>query len=225
MRILLVEDEKKLSEALSDILKRNGYEVVAVYDGRDGLDYALTNIYDVIVLDVLMPLMNGFEVLEKIRKAKITTPVLMLTALSEVSDKVTGLDKGADDYLAKPFSSVELLARIRALTRRRGDYSSDNRLNYGNVTLNLSAYSITSQNLSVNLSYKEFEILRFFFERPTFVAGKEELINKVWGYDSDFESNNLEAYISFLRKKLSHVKANFTIESVRGVGYKLITNE
>lgn len=225
MRILLVEDEKKLSEALSDILKRNGYEVVAVYDGRDGLDYALTNIYDIIVLDVLMPLMNGFEVLEKIRKAKITTPVLMLTALSEVSDKVTGLDKGADDYLAKPFSSVELLARIRALTRRRGDYSSDNRLNYGNVTLNLSAYSITSQNMSVNLSNKEFEILRFFFERPTFVAGKEELINKVWGYDSDFESNNLEAYISFMRKKLLHVKANFTIESVRGVGYKLITNE
>lgn len=221
MRILLVEDERKLSEALVNILRKNNYEVEAVYDGQSGLDYALTNIYDVIILDVLMPNLNGFEVLEKLRKAKILTPILMLTALADESDKVNGLDKGADDYLAKPFSLNELLARIRALTRRRGDYVCDNKLNYGNTSLNLLDYSLNTNEFTVSLSNKEFEIMRYFFERPTFVANKDDLIDKVWGFDNDFSSNNLEAYVSFIRKKLQHIKANITIESIRGVGYTL----
>ncbi|HPG92254.1 MAG TPA: response regulator transcription factor [Clostridia bacterium] len=221
MRVLLVEDEKKLSEALTDILKKNGYAVDAVFDGEDGYDYAFTNIYDVIILDVLLPSLNGFEVLTKLRKKKITTPILMLTALSEEFDKVNGLDKGADDYLAKPFSVPELLARLRALTRRRGELVTDNILTVGNVSLNLSTYSLQTEKNEVKLSGKEFEIARYFFERPNFVSTKDDIISKVWGLDGEFISNNLEAYISFLRKKLFFVGADIAIEAVRGVGYKI----
>lgn len=221
MRVLLVEDEKKLSEALTDILKKSGYEVDAVYDGEDGLDYACANIYDVIILDVLLPSLNGFEVLTKMRKKKVVTPVLMLTALSDEQDKVNGLDKGADDYLAKPFSVPELLARLRALTRRRGELVTDNVLTVGNVSLNLAAYSLQTEKNEIRLSGKEFEIARYFFERPNFVSTKDDIISKVWGFDGEFISNNLEAYISFLRKKLAFVGANIAIEAVRGVGYKI----
>ncbi len=221
MRILLVEDEVKLSDALVNILKREKYEVDATYDGEDGLYYALTNIYDAIILDVMMPKMNGWEVLQNIRAKKITTPVLMLTALSETADKIHGLDSGADDYLSKPFSTPELLARLRAIMRRKGQLVTDNTMTYGNTTLNLSSYQLYSLQTSIKLSVKEFEIMRYFFENPTFVAEKEALISKVWGFDNDFESNNLEVYISFLRKKLLHIKANYGIESIRGIGYRL----
>ncbi len=221
MRILLVEDEKELSRALAKMLMSEGYDVDTVYDGADGLSFSLSGLYDLIVLDVIMPKMNGFEVLAEIRRRGLETPILMLTALADEKDKVAGLDKGADDYLAKPFSYGELSARIRALLRRRGKLVADNRLGYGNAYLDLNAYTLSTDQSSITLTSKEFELLRYLFEYPTFVASKEDLILKAWGLDSDFESNNLEVYISFIRKKLGHIGANFNIEAVRGIGYRL----
>lgn len=221
MRILLVEDEKELSRALAKMLTKDDYDVDCVYDGLDGLNFAMTNMYDLILLDIIMPKMNGFEVLSAIRSKKIDTPVIMLTALTSEGDKVSGLDKGADDYVAKPFSYNELSARIRAVLRRKGKLVSDNKLEYGNASLDLTRYCITTEKGEMNLTAKEFELLRYMFEYPSFVATKEDLILKAWGFNSDFESNNLEVYMSFLRKKLLHLEASFTIESVRGVGYRL----
>lgn len=222
MRILLIEDSVSLCDALSIVLQREGYEVQCAYDGEEGEDYALSDIYDLILLDVMMPKKNGFEVLDSIRKKKITTPVIVLTALSQETNKVQGLDMGADDYIAKPFSTPELLARVRALLRRRsGEMLSDNTMTYGNVTLNLAGYELTNGAKSIKLSQKEFEIIRYFFEKPRFVAEKDALINKVWGFENEFESNSLEVFISFLRKKLNFIGADFTINAVRGVGYQL----
>lgn len=221
MRILLVEDEKELSRALAKMLMTEGYDVDTVYDGADGLNFALSGLYDLIILDVIMPKKNGFEVLTDIRKRGLETPVLMLTALADEKDKVAGLDKGADDYLAKPFSYSELSARVRALLRRRGKLVADNRIVYQNTTLDLAAYTLSTVEKSIALTAKEFELVRYLFEYPNFVATKEDLILKAWGLDSDFESNNLEVYISFIRKKLGHIGADFSIEAVRGVGYKL----
>ena len=221
MRLLLVEDEKQLSRALSRMLEKEGYEVDAVYDGEDGYLYGLTKAYDLIIMDVMMPKMNGFEALSKLREKNVETPILMLTALADEHDKIAGLDYGADDYVAKPFSFDELAARIRALLRRRGKLVSDNKLQCGNVTLDLTSYTLSTAKGSLKLTGKEFELARYFFEYPNFVATKDELITKVWGLDGEFESNNLEAYISFLRKKLQHLEANINIEAVRGVGYRV----
>lgn len=221
MRILLVEDSESLCEVLKAVLEREKFEVKCVHDGEDGLNFGLTGIYDLIILDVMMPKKNGFEVLEELRKNKISTPIIMLTALSQEINKVQGLDMGADDYLAKPFSTPELLARIRALLRRRGDFNLDNTMKYGNVSLNLSNYTLTAGDKSVKLSNKECDILRYMFERPKIVAVKEELINKVWGLDNEFESNSLEVFMSFVRKKLAFVGADFSIQAIRGVGYQL----
>lgn len=221
MRILLVEDEKELSRALAKMLMKEGYDVDTVYDGADGLNFSLSGLYDLIILDVMMPKKNGFEVLGEIRRRGLETPVLMLTALADEKDKVNGLDKGADDYLSKPFSYNELSARIRALLRRRGKLVADNRLAYSNAVLDLSAYTLSTDEKSITLTAKEFELLRYLFEYPNFVASKEDLILKAWGLDSDFESNNLEVYVSFVRKKLNHIGADFSIEAVRGVGYRL----
>ncbi len=221
MRILLVEDEKELSRALAKMLMKEGYDVDTVYDGADGLSFSLSGLYDLIILDVMMPKMNGFEVLTEIRKRKMETPVLMLTALSDENDKILGLDKGADDYVSKPFSFAELSARIRALLRRRGKLVTDNKLTYNEASLDLSSYTLSTPKGEINLTAKEYEILRYLFEYPNFVASKEDLILKAWGLDSDFESNNLEVYISFIRKKLNHLNTSFSIEAVRGVGYRL----
>jgi len=221
MRILLVEDEKELARALAKMLATEHYDVDCVYDGVDGLSFASTGMYDLILLDVIMPKMNGFEVLSEIRKKKMDTPVIMLTALTDEKDKVQGLDKGADDYIAKPFSYNELSARIRAVLRRKGNLVNDNKIAYGNISLDLTNYAIENNAKSIQLTTKEFELIRYLFEYPNFVAEKDDLIVKAWGLDSEFESNNLEVYMSFLRKKLQHLNANFSIESVRGVGYKL----
>jgi DNA-binding response OmpR family regulator len=222
MRILLVEDSVSLCEALKAVLEREKFEVQCVHDGDMGLEYGLSGIFDLIILDVMMPKKNGFEVLDELRKNKITTPIIMLTALSQELNKVQGLDMGADDYLAKPFSTPELLARIRAILRRRGgDVSSDNTITYGNASLNISCYVLSNGDKSVKLSNKECEILRYMFERPKQVAEKDALINKVWGFDNEFESNSLEVFISFVRKKIAYIDANFTIQSIRGVGYQL----
>lgn len=221
MRLLLVEDEIQLSEALNQILSKNKYVVDAVYNGEDGLDYGLTDIYDVIVLDIMIPKLSGLEVLRRLRKENIKTPVLLLTAKGEIEDKVKGLDSGADDYLAKPFATEELLARLRALTRRQGEIINDNILEVGDIKLNISTYELEGPCNSIKLSLKEFEIIRCFMQRPRIIVTKDDLISKIWGYDSDAEYNNIEVYISFLRKKLGYVNSNTSITTVRGVGYKL----
>lgn len=216
-----------LCEALKTVLQKEKYEVQIAGDGESGLSLALSNIFDLIILDVMMPKKNGFEVLKEIRQNRVATPVIMLTALSQEYNKVKGLDLGADDYLPKPFSTAELLARIRALLRRRTDATPDNIMSFGNARLNLSTYQLYNEDgqKSVKLSQKEFDIIRYFFERPKHVAEKEMLINKVWGFENEFESNSLEVFISFLRKKLNYIDADFAINSVRGVGYQLVAKK
>lgn len=221
MRLLLVEDEKQLSEALQQILIRNKYSVDAVYNGDEGLDYSLTGVYDVIILDIMLPKLNGLEILKMIRRRKISTPVILLTAKDSVEDKILGLDSGADDYLPKPFSPDELLARLRALTRRNGDFINENILEFSDIKLNLSTYDMEVNDNSITLTQKEFEILKFFMQRPKLVVSKDDLITKLWGFDSDVEHNNIEVYISFLRKKLAYVESNVKITTIRRVGYRL----
>lgn len=225
MRILIVEDSVSLTDALESVLKREKYTVEVAHDGEEGVAYAETGVYDAIIMDVMMPKMNGIDAVREIRRKKISTPIIMLTALSEDSDKVRGLDCGADDYLTKPFSMPELLARIRAVTRRKGEIIPDDGLSYGGVTLNLMTFTLISGEKSIKLSKKEAEIMKYFFDQPSFVAQRDQLISKVWGFDSEFESNNLEVFISFLRKKLKFLGAPFTIIPVRGVGYRLSDNE
>lgn len=221
MKLLLVEDEKQLSEALQQILIKNKYTVDAVYNGDEGLDYALTDVYDVIILDIMLPKLNGIEILKMIRKRKISTPVILLTAKGSVEDKILGLDSGADDYLPKPFSPDELLARLRALTRRNGDFINENILEFSDIKLNLSTYDMEVNDNSITLTQKEFEILKYFMQRPKLVVSKDDLITKLWGFDSDIEHNNIEVYISFLRKKLAYVESNVKITTIRRVGYRL----
>ena len=221
MRLLLVEDEKQLSEALQQILIKNKYSVDAVYSGDEGLDYALTGIYDVIILDIMLPKLNGIEILKMIRKRKISTPVILLTAKGSVEDRILGLDSGADDYLPKPFSPDELLARLRALTRRNGDFINENILEFSDIKLNLSTYDMEVNDNSITLTQKEFEILKYFMQRPKLVVSKDDLITKLWGFDSNVEHNNIEVYISFLRKKLAYVESNVKITTIRRVGYRL----
>lgn len=221
MRILIVEDEVRLAEALVQIFMKEKYSADACYDGVNGLDNALTGIYDVIVLDIMLPKMNGLEVLRTLRANKIKTPVILLTAKDEVSDKVTGLDIGADDYLTKPFYTEELLARIRSLGRRNSDVICDNILSFDDISLNISTYELMCGERSVKLGLKEFNIMELLIKNGARILSKETLIEKIWGYESDAEYNNVEVYISFLRKKLSHIKSKVIIKTVRGVGYCL----
>ncbi len=221
MKLLLIEDEKELSEALFQILTKNKYSVDTVYDGEDGLDYALTGIYDVIILDIMLPKLDGLSLLKRIRKEGILTPVIMLTAKSQIEDRVTGLDLGADDYLTKPFAVEELLARLRSITRRKGIVINDNILTYGDMRLNINTYDLDVNDESIRLTLKEFEIIKYFMERPKCVVSKDDLITKLWGFDSEVEYNNIEVYISFLRKKLSYLNSKVNIVTIRGVGYRL----
>ncbi|MBR3869215.1 MAG: response regulator transcription factor [Clostridia bacterium] len=224
MRILIVEDEVSLADAITAILKKEQYFVDAVYDGRDGLDYALSGIYDLILLDIMLPKMNGIDVLREIRKNNISTPVMLLTAKSDVRDKITGLDCGADDYLTKPFNKGELLARIRALTRRKGEIPS-NELVFGDLTLNQSTYELICGGLNVKLGAKEFRIIQMLMYAPGNIISKDEFIEKIWGYDSDAEYNSIEVYISFLRKKLGAIKSTVQIKASRGIGYYIEENK
>lgn len=221
MKLLLVEDEKELSEALVEILSKNKYVVDAVYDGEDGLNYALTDIYDVIVLDIMIPKLNGLSVLKELRKKEVTTPIIMLTAKSQIEDRVQGLDLGADDYLTKPFAAEELLARLRSITRRKGNVINDNYLSYGDVRLDLNTYDLEVKGESIRLTLKEFEIIKYFMERPKVVVSKDDLITKLWGFDAEIEYNNIEVYISFIRKKLQHLNSRVNIVTIRGVGYRM----
>jgi len=220
MKILVVEDEEALAEALSEILKRNKYSVDTVYDGEDALDYGLTDIYDCIILDIMLPKMNGIDVLKCLRKRKISTPVLLLTAKSDTEDKINGLDSGADDYLTKPFVSGELLARVRSLTRRKGEVVTDE-FTFGDIALNKSTFSLSRDEQYLKLSLKEYQIMELLIANPRQLIPKERFIEKIWGYESDVEYNNVEVYISFLRKKLSAIGSNVTIKTARGIGYFL----
>jgi two-component system, OmpR family, response regulator len=224
VRILLVEDDIRLAQALSKILEKNNYEVDAVHDGQSGLDWGLADIYDVIILDAMLPKMDGFTIASKLRRANINAPIMMLTARSEVADKITGLDSGADDYMTKPFATAELLAHLRALTRRKGDVIFEE-LNYGDLTLNLSSYDLYCGKKNIHLSYKEFSLLKVLMTNPGQIISKELLIQKVWGTYSDVEENNVEAYVSFVRKKLNYLKSNVEIETVRKAGYRLVEKQ
>ena len=224
MRVLIVEDEIRLADALAQILKENKIMVDVVYDGKDGYEYALTNIYDVIILDLMLPLMNGFEVSKKLRDEKIQTPILILTAKYSTTDKVTGLDYGADDYMTKPFESDELLARLRALTRRHGEIQL-NEATFGDLSLNLSTGDFYCKGKSTHLNFKESEILKILMANTGGAITKDDLIVKVWGYDSDATDNNVEAYISFIRKKLNFLGLNVIITALRKMGYRLEEKE
>ena len=220
MQILIVEDDVRLAQAVGKILEENNYQVDLVYDGQSGLDYALSDIYDVVILDVMLPKMDGFEVAKQMRRKNINTPVLMLTARAQIPDKIEGLDSGADDYMTKPFSPAELLAHLRALTRRTGQVVFEN-LEFGDLKLNLESHDLSRGDKSINLSFKEFSILQVLMTNRNQIVSKETLISKVWGVDSSAVDNNVEAYISFIRKKLKHLGTDVQIETVRGVGYRL----
>lgn len=220
MRLLLAEDEKDLSNALVMILQRNKYSVDAVYNGQDAYDYIMTGNYDAIILDVMMPKMDGITVLKKIREQSNNVPVIILTAKSEVDDRVSGLDAGADDYLSKPFSTKELLARIRSITRRNSD-QKDNVLKYGNIQLNRKTYQLSCDEKSEVLSNKEFQMLEMLMMNPEHIHSVDLFIEKIWGYESNVEQNIIWVYISNLRKKLSNMEANVSIKASRGLGYFL----
>lgn len=220
MQVLIVEDDVRLAEALAHILIEKKYLVDTVYDGKAGFEYAQSGIYDVIVLDVMLPKMNGFEVVTELRRLKNYTPVLLLTARDAIPDKINGLDCGADDYMTKPFSPAELLARLRALTRRQGEVIFEN-LEFGDIKLDLDSCELTCGAKNIHLGFKEFSILKILMSNPGQVISKETLIAKVWGIESTAEDNNVEAYISFLRKKLNFLDSAVHIDTLRKVGYRL----
>ncbi len=220
MRVLLAEDEQEMSNALVMILKHNNYSIDAVYNGADALDYGLSGKYDVIILDIMMPKLSGLEVLAKLRERGIHTPILMLTAKSQIEDRITGLDMGADDYLSKPFAMGELLARVRAMTRRKAEFTP-NLIQLGNITLNKESYELSNLDVSVRLSNKEFQMLEMLMNNPKRLISTEQFMERIWGYDSEAEINVVWVYISYLRKKLESLGATVKLKAVRGVGYTL----
>ncbi len=222
MRLLLVEDEKRMAQALCEILRLEKYEVDHYANGRDGLAAIESDIYDIIILDVMLPGMNGYEIAKKVRQNRIRTPILMLTAKAELDDKVTGLDSGADDYLTKPFMTKELLARLRALGRRNIN-TADGTLSFGDISLdtNTSTLFCTTNGQSVRLSEKEYRILEYLIANQGQILTREQLAVKIWGFESEAEYNNVEVYMSFTRKKLNFVGAKAEIKAVRGIGYEL----
>ncbi len=220
MRILLIEDEKRMAQALCEILRLENYEVDHCADGAEGMDAVESGIYDIIILDVMLPHKNGFEITREAREKGIRTPILMLTAKSDLDDKVTGLDCGADDYLTKPFMTRELLARLRALGRRN-IHTPDGTLTFGDITLNRNNSMLICGENSVRLSEKEFRILEYLISNQGQILTREQLAVKIWGYESVAEYNNVEVYMSFARRKLNFVKSRTEIKAVRGVGYEL----
>ena len=222
MRILLAEDEKRMAAALVALLKAEKYDADHVADGGSALEALKSGVYDIAVLDVMMPEMNGFEVARRARKSGVKTPILMLTAKSQLDDKITGLDSGADDYLTKPFETRELLARIRALGRRNVGFQEEG-LRFGDLLLDtaLATLSCEKTGQSVRLSEKELRILEYMFASNGQIMTREQLAVKIWGFDSEAEYNNVEVYMSFTRKKLAFVGSGVVIKAVRGLGYEL----
>jgi DNA-binding response OmpR family regulator len=220
MRLLLAEDEEELSRALVTVLKHNNYSVDAVYNGQDALDFLETGVYDGAVLDIMMPQLDGISVLKQLRSNGNSVPVLLLTAKAEIDDRVAGLDAGADDYLTKPFAMKELLARIRAMTRRRTE-TTDNILTFGNISLDRTSYRLFGSKGEFKLSGKEFQMLEMLMVNPGQVISADQFMEKIWGFDSETENNVVWVYLSYLRKKLSSIEANVIIKANRGVGYSL----
>lgn len=225
MRVLIVEDEKRIAQTLADLMEAHNYTADLCYDGETGLDNALTGIYDAIVLDVMLPGLDGFTVARRLRREKCKTPILMLTARTELTDRVSGLDCGADYYLTKPFHEEELMACIRAITRRQYGGEGENALTYGDLRLELGSCLLCCGEKSVRLSRKEFDIMEKLLSNSSWLVTKEALILSVWGYESNAEDNNVEVYISFLRKKLAHLKSRVAIKTVRMMGYHLEVKE
>ena len=220
MRILLAEDERDLADALEAMLKHNNYSVDTVDNGQDALDYLMLDDYDGAILDVMMPKMGGVTVVQKLRENKKSTPVLLLTAKSEIEDKVYGLDSGADDYLTKPFVIKELLARVRSMTRRQTTFTS-NVLELGNVSLSKYTFELSTEKDKVRLSNKEYQMMEMLMRNPGNVIQTEQFLERIWGYDSDSEINVVWVNISYLRKKLKALDANVQIKATRNVGYTL----
>lgn len=222
MRILIIEDEKALAEAICQSLLRENYMVDVAYNGEDGLNQALTDLYDVIILDLMLPKINGLEILKLLRLEEIKTHIIILTAKGELDDKVKGLDKGADDYMTKPFHMRELIARIGVVARRKSDVL-DNILTFGNISLNIKSCEIKNieNNLSLSLNGKEYTLIEFLFRNKKQVVNREQITERIWGYDNDSQYNNVEVYLSFIRKKLKFLESNIRIKAIRGIGYIL----
>lgn len=223
MKILIVEDEKLLANSIQALLSKKGFEVDVAYDGESGEEYVQLGIYDLLILDIMMPKMNGYELARHVRAKHLGTPILMLTAKSEVEDRVTGLNSGADYYLTKPFDTRELLACVNALLRRQGAQVDE--LTFGNTSLDISTATLICGTERVRLSAREFEIMRFLLQAGERNLSKETILTKVWGYDSDAVENHVEVYISFLRKKLTSIGSNIRIEAIRRLGYHLEVSE
>ena len=223
MRILVVEDEFSLAEIVATKLKKENYKVDISLDGEDGLHNALSGVYDLIILDIMLPKINGIEILKEIRNNNIDTKVIMLTAKTSLDDKLIGFENGANDYVTKPFHIEELIARVNAQLRNNEKNVNKDILKFGDIELNVrvSTITCTNNNESINISYKELMILEYLMNNTTQVISKEQIYDKIWGIESDFESNNLEAYISFIRKKLKIIDSDVTIKAIRGMGYKL----
>ena len=219
MKILIVEDEKLLADSIGELLESKGFDVEIVYDGEAGAQYAELGVYDLLILDVMMPKMDGYEVARKVRSLRVGVPILMLTAKSALEDRITGLNAGADYYLTKPFDTRELLACISALLRRQGAQVDE--LSFGNTVLDLSSATLICGASSVRLSAKEFDIMRFLLQAGKRNLSKKMILERVWGYDSDAVENHVEVYIGFLRKKLASIGSDIRIEAIRRLGYHL----
>lgn len=225
MKVLYVEDEKYMALAIAKVLKKNNYSIDLAYDGSSGLDMALSNMYDIIILDIMLPQLSGLDVLKEIRKAEIETPVILLTAKGETEDKVKGLDSGADDYLAKPFQTEELLARLRALGRRKGMLVQKNTFSFGDIEYNYNTLVLSANDQTFHLTNKEGHILEMLAEHIGQVITTNSIIEKIWGWDSEAEDSHVQVQISFLRKKLKILSSKVKIKTVYGVGYMLELDE
>lgn len=223
MRILVVEDEFNLADMIAIKLRKEKYNVDVSLDGEDGLDNALSDVYDLVILDIMLPKINGIEILKEIRNNNIDTKVIMLTAKSSLDDKLIGFENGANDYITKPFHMEELIARVNVQLRNNEKNINKDILKFGDIELNVRTSTITciKNNESINISYKEFMILEYLMNNSNQIISKEQIYDKIWGIDNYFESNNLEAYLSFVRKKLKIIDSDVTIKAIRGMGYKL----
>ena len=221
MKILIIEDEKLLADSIWIMLESKGFAVDVCYDGESGADYAELGVYDLLILDVMMPGMDGYQVARHVRAQRCSTPILMLTARSGLEDRIEGLNAGADYYLTKPFEPTELLACIRSLLRRGGDHRSDDGLAFGDLRLEQGTFLLTCGERSVRLSRREYDLMELLMRSGKIIVTKEQLLLKVWGYDSEAEDNNVEVYVSFLRRKLSHLHSRVHIKTIRLVGYCL----
>lgn len=221
MKILIIEDEYSLADAIAETLKKENFTPNIITNGEEGENEALSNIYDLILLDVMLPDKNGFEILKNLRKEKIETPIIILTAKSEMSDKLNGLENGADDYITKPFHMRELMARVKVILRRKINIKDTNILEYGDLKLDLGTGKMSTSHSEISINGKELDLLEILLLNKNQIVNREMLANKIWGYNSEAEYNNVEVYVSFLRRKLKLLKSNVKIKAVRGIGYKM----